>query len=345
MTLVTVIIPAYNAANTIAATLSSACSQTHAELQVLVVDDGSTDGTPDVVANWAEQDSRVALIRIPNGGVARARNAGLAQAAGEYVAPLDADDLWHPTKIARQLARITATSADLVYCWSVDIDENASVIERRLDVQRYEGEIIAPLIRANFIDNSSVPLIRRAALPRVGGWDETLRERHAQGCEDWLLYLRLAEHGQFALEPAFLVGYRQSSGAMSRNVTSMRASSQIVLDEGARRYPYLPPRLFRWARAAFDHYLADMLAVDGEGVAAALLRAAALVRDPTWAASRNARHRLRSRIGHRRSKITSPRGTYIDLAPDPEFFIPPDRWTRHRTAQLAAMTSVKSRER
>ncbi|KQT35291.1 hypothetical protein ASG29_04115 [Sphingomonas sp. Leaf412] len=335
---VTVIVPAFDAAATIGETLASVCAQTHAALQVLVVDDGSRDDTAAIARAVAARDPRVTVLRRPNGGVARARNAALALATGDFVAPLDADDLWHPTKIARQLARLDATpAADLVYCWSVDIDAAGMVVERRLDVPRYEGDVIAPLIRANFIDNSSTPLIRRDALHRAGGWDPTLRDRGAQGCEDWLLYLRIAARGAFALEPAFLVGYRQSPAAMSRNVAAMRRSSEVVLAEGRCRHPALPDRLFRWARAAFGHYVADMLAADGRPVRAATARAGAIARDPAWLASRTARRRLRRRLAPATAVDAPAALSFGDLAPDPTFFFAPDPWSAHRDARLHAM--------
>ena len=93
---VSVIIPAYNAADTLAETLASVVAQTWPNVEVLVVDDGSTDATADIVEMIAEQHHQVRLIRQTNAGVAAARNAGLREARGDLVAPLDADDLWHP---------------------------------------------------------------------------------------------------------------------------------------------------------------------------------------------------------------------------------------------------------
>src|SRR5579863_7666011 len=92
--LVTVVIPAYNAAHTIDETLRSARYQTHRNLEILVVDDGSKDATPEVVARHAVIDARIRLIVQENAGVAAARNRGIAEAKSDLIAPLDADDLW-----------------------------------------------------------------------------------------------------------------------------------------------------------------------------------------------------------------------------------------------------------
>src|SRR3954453_10527365 len=99
--LVSVIIPAYNAGATVERTISSVLNQTYSSIEVLVVDDGSTDNTAVLVQRMADADPRIKLLQKPNGGVALARNFGIAHAAGEFIAPLDADDLWHPEKIAK----------------------------------------------------------------------------------------------------------------------------------------------------------------------------------------------------------------------------------------------------
>ena len=118
-TLVSIVIPAFNCARTIAETLGSAQGQTHAELDIIVVDDGSTDGTAEIVARHAAADPRIRYLRQANSGVAAARNHGIAEARGPYVALLDADDLWHPTKIAAQLRRFEerGPATALVYTW------------------------------------------------------------------------------------------------------------------------------------------------------------------------------------------------------------------------------------
>lgn len=337
--LVSVIVPAYNAAATLAATLRSALAQSHAEIEIIVVDDGSADETARVARAIAAQDPRVTVARQVNAGVAAARNRALAMARGEFVAPLDADDLWHPAKLARQLARIREMpEATMVYCWSADIDADGLISELRSDVARFEGDVMAPLLVANFIDTSSVPLIRREALIAAGGWEEDLHRRNAQGCEDWVLYVRLAAAGPVLLEPAFLVGYRQSATAMSRDTGRMRRSMALVHEEAARRIGRLPRWVQRLSLADFDHYLGDILAESGNPIRAAGHRLRAVLRDPAWLGSRVARRRLKGWLT--RSPAYPPVGgrtLHFDaIDADLGRFPEPDRWTRRRRARLAA---------
>jgi glycosyltransferase involved in cell wall biosynthesis len=111
---VSVLIPAHDAEATLLATLHSVQRQTFTDFEAIVVDDGSKDSTPDIAAALAATDARFRLVRQENAGVAKARNAALAIARGRWVAPLDADDLWHPEKLARQLRRFDSASPQTV---------------------------------------------------------------------------------------------------------------------------------------------------------------------------------------------------------------------------------------
>jgi glycosyltransferase involved in cell wall biosynthesis len=293
-TLISVIIPAYNAASTIAATLASVRAQSHKRFEAIVVDDGSRDETPEIVARIAHEDDRFRLVTQANGGVSVARNRGVAEARGNLIAPLDADDLWHPEKLARQVARMreAGSTAGMIYCWSADIDDEDRVIERRLDVERHEGDIYAALILYNFIGNGSVPLIRRDLLEAAGGWDAGMRE----GCEDWKLYLALAERADVLLAPYFLVGYRQSAGTMSRNIAAMQRSYDMVLGEARAAHPELPAALFRWSRATFRIYAGELLGAAGPSFASARLIAEGAMLDPTWLLRRSTWHKARAAL-------------------------------------------------
>src|SRR5437868_1805768 len=100
---VAVVVPMFNSERTIGATLQSICAQTHAKLDIVVVDDGSTDGSTAVVESWCGRDPRVRLVRQANAGVAAARNAGVAATSAPFLAFSDADDLWAPAKTEYQL--------------------------------------------------------------------------------------------------------------------------------------------------------------------------------------------------------------------------------------------------
>ena len=238
--LISVIVPAFNAAVTVEQTLESIRAQTHANLQILVVDDGSCDGTADVVRRLAA-DPRVQLIRQPNAGVAAARNRGLEAAQGDLVALCDADDLWSPTKLEQQLQALDAQAGSpaLCYCGFVTIDAHG----RRAGgpvVARAHGEVLERLCRRNFVGHASSMLFRRELAERLGGFDETLRVNGAQGCEDYDFLLRAAETGPFAAAPADLVGYRVGAGGtMSSNFVTMMRSWVIVTAALVKRRPDL----------------------------------------------------------------------------------------------------------
>ena len=248
MTLVSVIIPAYNAESTISETIQSVLSQTHTELELLVVDDGSTDQTQSVVNTFCESDSRVSLITQKNGGVAAARNMALTQVKGDFVALLDADDLWHCSKLQKQLKVFSKGTQELglVYSWTALINEDSEWNGGYITFS-FEGDVQAAIAYLNFIGHASSPLIRTSVLKKIGGFDEELRLLNAQGCEDWDLYFRIAQHYQFSLVPELLVGYRQTASAMSTNIEPMMKSYELVQE----RYlsSDLPKQVYRWSRA------------------------------------------------------------------------------------------------
>ena len=196
--LVSVVIPAYNAEATIDDTLRSVRSQTHRDLEIIVVDDGSTDRTTSVVKTHAAIDGRVTLIAQENAGVAAARNAGWRSARSALIAFVDADDLWAPTKIERQLEVILSGGmrVGLVYTWWALIDEH-NRIRCKVQGRDIAGDVLEQTLMGNFVGHASSPLIRRQALVEAGGFDSGLRDAGIHGCEDLLVYHRIAEAVSF----------------------------------------------------------------------------------------------------------------------------------------------------
>ncbi|MBY5363141.1 glycosyltransferase family 2 protein [Rhizobium leguminosarum] len=238
--LVTVVIPAYNAEKTLLETLKSVSNQSYDKLEILVVDDGSRDGTLALASDYGLNDHRVRVLRQDNGGVARARNHGIREARGLYVAPVDADDIWHPSKIELQLQALRKfpDARGVVYNWYAAIDENGIIFGHSRPVM-HEGDVFEDLLRENFIGNGSTPLMPRAEIIRCGGYDAGLRDSGAEGCEDLKLYLALAETLPFALVPDFLTGYRFTKGNMSSNAYRMLKSHALVMAPIVARYPHL----------------------------------------------------------------------------------------------------------
>jgi glycosyltransferase involved in cell wall biosynthesis len=236
--LISVVVPMHNGAETIDRTLESVSRQTWRELEIIVVDDGSTDDGPSRVLAQAAKDPRIVLLHQANAGVAAARNHGGAVARGDYLAFVDADDLWAPEKLELQMAAVQSGGPEVgcVYTWAALIDARDRIysLEHRPTA---EGWILPDLCRSNLVGNGSSPLIRRAAFEKVGGYDPSLRARGAQGCEDLMIYLRLAEHYQFSVVRRHLTGYRVTQGNMSSNALRMLRSCELTLDTFRARYP------------------------------------------------------------------------------------------------------------
>jgi glycosyltransferase involved in cell wall biosynthesis len=254
--LVSVIIPAFNAPVHIRQTLNSVLSQTYEALEVIVVDDGSLDETGAIVEEFVKADPRVQLVRQRNAGVGAARNAAIRRARGEYIAPLDADDFWLPEKLEKQVFRMvqSGSKTGLVYCWYELIDEQGEPVGNGYS-QTAEGHLRDAMVLRNLVGNASAPLIRATALAKVGVYLTREDQGGAQGCEDWDLHLRIAEHFSIRVVPEYLLAYRQTASSMSADATIMAASFTVVLGRARERNPDLPSSLFRWSAAYFYLYL------------------------------------------------------------------------------------------
>jgi glycosyltransferase involved in cell wall biosynthesis len=289
--LVSVVVPAFNAEATLGETLRSIAAQSWRPIEVVIVDDGSSDGTAALAARFCRAEPRARLIGQANRGVAAARNAGIAASSGRFVAPCDADDLWHPTKIEKQVAAALAAPRPpgFVYCWSRLIDPAGNVVAD-MEPLALGGDAFELLWARNAVGNGSALLIDRAAALELGGYDEGLRRAGLQGCEDVLLQLRLAEWHPVEVVPEFLVGYRIGDGRMSGDPERMFRSWRAAARKVERR-PRLRAR--RWNLGHRLLTLAEQRAWRRRpfGAAGALL--AALAADPrrtaAWLAYRSAR--------------------------------------------------------
>lgn len=255
--LVSVIIPAYNAEAFIEKTLHSVLSQTYQNLEVLVVDDGSQDRTPEIIKSIAQQDKRVVLLQQKNAGVAAARNLGIEKSQGEFIAPIDADDIWYPENLERQVQCFLSSdpSVGLVYSWSVDIDQD-DVPTGIFRAAKIEGEVYITLVGHNFIGNASSSMIRRNCFDQIGGYNCQFKEQAAQGCEDWDLYLRIADVYQFRVVPEFLVGYRKMTNSMSRDYTKMAKSHTLVMQSVRQKHPEIMTALYGFSSSSLYIYFA-----------------------------------------------------------------------------------------
>ncbi|HLL73731.1 MAG TPA: glycosyltransferase [Pyrinomonadaceae bacterium] len=233
--LVSIIMPAYNAEKYIAASIQSVLNQTYENWELVVVDDGSTDRTAEVVRPFLSADGRIKYFFQQNGGQGQARNAGLAGADGELIAFLDSDDLWSSEKLALQVERIQEARADLVYSDAFIFSDGEkspevttfSAITPQFIYGRYVGDDAFKLLFAyNRIPTLTV-LARRDVLNQVGLFDG---DRKYQNCEDYDLWLKLAKAGAvFWGMKEKLAYYRHHASSMMNNDSRLLKPMLAVL--------------------------------------------------------------------------------------------------------------------
>jgi glycosyltransferase involved in cell wall biosynthesis len=265
--LVSVVVPAYNAEKSIQDTLQSVTAQSYRNIEVLVVDDGSNDRTAEIVHCLSKSDRRIALLQQRNHGVGAARNLALRKATGKFIAPVDADDIWASQKLEKQVRCLLNCGPEvgLVYAWSAKLASGGQIVQLPKAV-RFEGNVYLDLLLSNFVGNASAPLIRSDCFETVGGYCCHFQQIGAQGCEDWDLYLRIAEKFEFRVVPEFLVGYRSHQESMSANYRAMERSYVEMIRAVTSRHPALPDRVLRWSASDFYFYLTGKSSGSGDFV-------------------------------------------------------------------------------
>lgn len=233
MPIVSVIIPAYNAAKTLLETIHSVQQQTCSDIELIVINDGSTDNTLEILA--AIDDPRLKVFSYENGGLPVARNRGIERATGKYLSFIDADDLWTPNKLEAQLAALEQhPEAGVAYSWTAFIDENSNFLYAWEPIY-YQGNVYPDLLIENFISSGSNILVKRQIVDAAGQFDPSLKS-----AEDWDYYVRLAALCPFALVPEYQISYRRSSQSMTSKIDVMEANALRVID---RNFKAAPPEL------------------------------------------------------------------------------------------------------
>lgn len=286
---VSVVVPAYNAAATLDETLASLFAQTHRPYEIIVVDDGSTDRTADLLRAYGRD---VVVVTKPNGGLASARNAGCGAATGDYIAFLDADDLAMPTRIELQAACLDS-NPEVVLCFSefsafgdqsfehymrryysevprsprdnVSFFGKAFVLETRDDGQTlqyraHKGALFGKLAHGNFVHPPTV-MFRRALFEEVGPFDTTLRFN----C-DWEWLVRAAKGRTFSFIDAPLVAYRISNFQMSSKGNRIATLAEIL--QVSERVCRLDPELFKSQERQFRSELFERCLLVADALAA-----------------------------------------------------------------------------
>lgn len=226
---VSIIVPVLNGASYIPKAIETVLAQSWEDFELIIVDDGSTDGTAAVVHTY--DDERIRYFYQPNRGLSAARNSGIRMARGGWLAFLDCDDFWHPEKLAAQLdvAR-RVPEAGLVYCAASSTTMDGEVV---CEIPALiEGAVLPELLRGNRVAGSaSSAMVRREVFDRVGIFDEELR------CsEDWDMWLRVAAVTTIARVETPLVCCRNTPGSLGKKIAVLRDSNLKILSRAFDTY-------------------------------------------------------------------------------------------------------------
>lgn len=228
--LVSVIVATYNMGQYLVQAIDSILNQEYSALQVIVVDDGSVDDTVNVLERY-KNDSRVRIIRQQNAGQTVAKNRGLQEAEGEFIAFCDADNYWLPDKLTRQFALMdTLQTQGVVYGDIQCIDAEGKPLQIP-QMRRHSGRITGHLLRDNFVAFNTV-LISKKIIDEIGGFDPSLR----MGI-DYDLWLRVSVKYDFFHIPEPLVAYRIWGGQMSNRKAERFENSFKLLKQFLSKYP------------------------------------------------------------------------------------------------------------
>lgn len=224
--------PAYNSELYISDSINSVISQTYTNWELIIIDDGSTDCTVEIVLTYVKRDSRIKYYYQENKKLPSARNLGIQLSNGEYISFLDSDDIWMPEKLVKQIKKFTEnTSIDLIYTNGQFINENGDHLAEYPSIfGLFSGkEMYKLLFFNNYIPVLSV-LLKKKLIDRIGKMDVSL----IFGCEDWDYWLRAASlnHVFFGLEDK-LFKYRIHPGGMSRKFYLMKYAEFIVLNKNS----------------------------------------------------------------------------------------------------------------
>jgi glycosyltransferase involved in cell wall biosynthesis len=221
--LVSVVIPAYNAQSFIQETLLSVKNQTYTHLEIIVINDGSTDETEKIAQNIAKSDARITIISIKNSGVSAARNTGISKALGHYIVLLDADDLLAPASIAERLKKITTSNFGLVHCDMMIIDEKGSPTGPVKS--GIEGNVLDDLLawKKTVIPTPSSVMFRKDIVNIIGGFDSRLSNN-----ADQEFFYRVASRFSVGRVSEPLGMYRIHLNQMHKNVNLMYSDTKIA---------------------------------------------------------------------------------------------------------------------
>jgi len=261
---ISIIIPAYNVERYVKAAVESALAQQFVKVEVIVVNDGSSDSTASVLATLVS-DPRVTVISQGNTGPSVSRNAGIARSQGRYIGFLDADDLWDSNKARLHVDLLEAESGvDISYSWWRIIDEAGALTQRtntKLPKDLSGGLSFEGLIVENFTGTASTLVCRREAITAVNGFDENLRSNVDL---DVLLRMSLLRHNNIALVPQILTSYRIHGNQITSNWRRMHENWERVISKFKAIAPLRVAAIEHVARARVTRYFAYLAYCSGD---------------------------------------------------------------------------------
>lgn len=253
---VDVIIPAYNISRHLPAALESVISQTFENWRIFLVDDGSTDNTDEVIAPFKQRlGSRLTYLKRENGGIAAARNTGIRNSAGQYIAILDGDDVWLPNRLAMSIACLEdRPEAGLSYGLITRIADDGSRLETfQGNSPLAEGKLASQIYMRTVELPCPTITFRRSCIEEVGLFDESMR-----AVEDRDLWLRIALRSEIAFIPEVIALYRMSANSVSRNYDKQLQAQLRFIDKhygaagcGPVQRRYARARAFKQRAEAF----------------------------------------------------------------------------------------------
>lgn len=268
---VSVVIPAYNCAGTIAATLRSVAAQTISDIEIIVVDDGSRDQTRDVVGGLAREDRRIVVVTQSNSGVSATRNRGIRMAKAPIIAFIDGDDLWAPDHLACHLAQFEAMPhLGVSFSAARYVDATGTVVGRsRVSPGRVKAE---QMLYSNPTTTCSTLVVRRRVFDLCGIFDEDMDRSEDQ---EWLFRVASSAWKVEGLA-AELVDYRMSPGGLASDLERMRLGHEAMIERARRIAPALVAAHEHAARASEALYLARraLQLTQGQRVALQYLKSA-----------------------------------------------------------------------
>lgn len=229
MELVSVIIPNYNTAKYIADAIESVLSQAYQNFELIVVDDGSTDNTKEVVQKYINQPTFKYIFQ-ENKGLSAARNTGIKASQGEFIAFLDADDIWLPEKLEHQIKLMDSDKVGIVSCSGYTTNEKGEILDTFIK-KNYSNRylLLRDLSMKNVVSGGgSTALVRKTCFDVIGLFDENLKSS-----EDWDMWLRIAQRFDiiFVEKPLVKIRVRNNSMCSSSNATKMLRYELLVIDK------------------------------------------------------------------------------------------------------------------